>query len=278
MVAVVVAAVAVFAVAALHGSSQSAVRFAGAPVATLRSLAPTEPQFGDTVVATIEVFVDTRRVNANAVKVDARFTPFSVMSSARSTHRTGGLSIVRIVDRLDCLDPGCLPTAGAATFRFPNLRVAYPGGTLGAAWPVLRVHARVQAADVAHPILRVGPPQVRSSYRLPPRITGWALLAVALALALGGLTLLVGIGLPSSPFARRRPRTPVERILVQLAGLAVNGDNGHRRSALEELARELEPLDEPLSFESRVLAWAPQEPEPDAISDLAQRIRTAVQS
>lgn len=271
---VLAAGAAAFAVAALHRPAQRAVRLTGAPVATLRSLAPVEPQFGDTVEATIEILVDTRRVNPRSVKLEARFTPFSVTSSTRSIRRTGGVSIVRVVDRLDCLDPGCVPKGEAATFRFPRLRIAYPGGTLLAGWPALRVHARVQATDLLHPMLRVGPPQAHSSYRLPPGVTGWALLAVALAGALGGLTLLARAAMPSSPFARRRSGAPLERILYELT--SANGDIGRRRSALEQLARELEPLDEPLSFESRVLAWAPHEPEPEAISDLATRVRTMV--
>jgi hypothetical protein len=256
-----------------HRPAQSSVRLAGGPVGTRRSLSPAEPQFGDPVVATIEVFVDPRRVDPRSVKLDARFAPFSVTSSTRSIRLTGDVSIVRVVDRLDCLDARCLPKGAAATFRFPRLRVAYPGGTLVAAWPALRVHARAQAADLRRPMLRVGPPVAHAGYRLPPGLTGWALLAAALVAALGGLALLARAVLPSPLFARRRRGTPLERILQELTD---GGTNGRSRATLEQLARELEPLDEPLSFESRVLAWAPQEPEPEAIADLARRVRTVV--
>lgn len=272
----VAAGAAAFAFAALHRPAQRSVRLAGGVVTMSRSLTPAEPQFGDAVVATTEVFLDARRVDPRSVRLDARFTPFAVTSSTRSTRRIGDISIVRVVDRLDCLDPGCMPKGEAATFRFPRLRVAYAGGTLTAAWPVLRVHARVQAADLAQPMLRVGPLQAHSSFRLPPGMTGWTLLAVGFAFALGGLMMLVRAVLPLLAFARRRHGTPLERILHELASSGANGDAGRRRTALEELARELEPLDEPLSFESRVLAWAPQEPEPDAIDDLARRVRTVV--
>jgi hypothetical protein len=268
------AGLAAFAVAALHRPSQAAVRLGGGPVAAGRTLSPAEPQFGDTVVATIEVFVDARRVDPRTVELEARFTPFAVTSSTRSIRRTGDVSILRVVDRLDCLDPGCLPKGETATFRFPRLRVAYPGGTLLAAWPALRVHARLQPADLRHPMLRVGPAQVRASYRLPPGPTGWTLLAVALVSALAGLTLLTRAALPSSGFARRRLGAPLERILHELANGGANGDTGRRRTVLEQLARELEPLDAPLSFESRVLAWSPQDPDPETIADLARRART----
>jgi hypothetical protein len=267
------AGLAAFAVAVLHRPAQSAVRLAGGPVSTVRSIVPAEPQFGDTVVATIEIFVDPRRVDPRSVKLDARFAPFAITSSTRSTTRTGGVTIVRVVDRLDCLGQGCLPKGDAATFRFPRLRVTYPGGTLVSAWPAVRVHARVPAADLQHPMLRVGPPHAHPSYSLPPSPTGWTLIAVALVGALGGLTLLARATLPSPLFARRSRGTPIERILRELAD---GGMNGRSRSTLEQLARELEPLDEPLSFESRVLAWAPQEPDSEAIADLARRVRAAV--
>jgi hypothetical protein len=277
LAALIVAAVlaAFFVVAALHGPAQSAVHLGGRPVAVLRTLTPDEPQFGDSVVATIQVFVDTRRVDPRSVAVDARFTPFVVASSTRSVHRAGGISIVRVVDRLDCLDAPCLPKGAAATFRFPRLRIAYRGGTLAAAWPALRVHARLEAAGLDRDVLRVGTPTAHPSYRLPPGVTGWLLLAAATAGALGGLALIGRAVLPALAVSRgRRGGSPLERILGELT--SANGDIGRRRRTLEQLARELEPLDESLSFESRVLAWSPQEPEAAAVSDLAHRVRTAV--
>jgi hypothetical protein len=273
LVVAVVLAVLV-AVAALSRTPQSAVHLAGGPVAVQSTLSPAEPQFGDPVAATIEVLVDRRRVDPGSVQVGARFAPFAVISSTRSVSRSGRLSIVRIRDRLDCLDPACLPKDGAATFRFPRLRITFRGGSLVVPWPAVRVHARVTAADLARPILRVGPPVAHPSYRLPPHATGLLLLAIALAAALGGLTLVARAALSWLAFGTRRRGSALERLLDELARGSSNG-SGSRR-ALERLARELEPLDERLSFESRVLAWAPQEPEPVAISDLARRVRAAV--
>ena len=273
--AVAAALTALFAVAALHRPAQSAVHLSGRPVAVLRTLSPGEPQFGDSVVATIQVFVDARRVDPRSVFVDASFTPFAVTSTTRSVRRAGGVTVVRLVDRLDCLDAACLPKSAAATFRFARLRIAYRGGTLVAAWPALRVHARLAAADLEHSVLRVGVPQAHPSYRFSPGLTGWLLLAAALLGALGGLALVGWAALPLLAVARGRRRgSPLERLLGELT--TANGDIGRRRRTLEQLARELEPLDESLSFESRVLAWSPQEPEPAAISDLAQRVRAVV--
>jgi hypothetical protein len=273
---VVLASLAVFAIAAFRRPAQSTVHVLGRPVAAIRRIDPAEPQFGDPVTATIEVVVDERRVDPRSVRVDARFAPYVVTTGTRSLRRADGFSIVQIVDRLDCLDSACLPKGAAATLRFPRLRVAYPGGTLVAAWPPLRTHARVQPVDLAHPTLRVGPPRAHATYRLPPRLTGWVLLAAAFVSLFGGLMLLVRAARPWLRFSRRPDGTTVEQILAELAGAGENGDTGRRRRTLERLARELEPLDEPLSFESHVLAWAPHDPGPEAISDLADRVRTVV--
>ena len=78
--------------------------------------------------------------------------------------------------------------------------------------------------------------------------------------------------------ARRRGPTPLERILLELEASGSNGDSGRRRVALEQLARELGALDPELSRESRVLAWAPSDPPPDAIDELARRARAVVTS
>jgi hypothetical protein len=265
--------VATLVVAALHRPAQGSLRLTGRPVAVRRSLTPTQLQFGDPVVVTIEVVVDKRRVDPGSVVVSALFSPFSVRSSARTVHAMGDVSVVRVVDRLDCLDPACLPAGAASTFRFPKLRVSYAGGETVEAWPSVRVAPRVRAADLEHPLLRVAPPTEQPTYRLPPTATGWTLLAAALVVALAGLALLARAVVPALRAPRRRTTT-LERLLRELTTES-NGDGRRRRSALEQLARELEPLHEPLSYESRVLAWAPHEPSPHAVSELVQRIREA---
>ncbi len=261
---------------ALRRPPQRAARLAGGPVAVQRSLSPTEPQFGDEVVAAIDVYVDPHRVDPASVRVVARFAPFAVVSASRSTGRAGGLTVVRIRERLDCLVAACLPKSGAATFRFARLRVAYRGGTLVAAWRPVRVHARVAAADLAQPLLRVGPPVAHPGYRLPPRATGLLLLGLALVGALGGLLLVVRAALPWLALGARRRGSALERLLDELVRGSTNGSGP--RAALERLAGELEPLDERLSFESRVLAWAPRPPEQAAVAELVRKVRAGLRT
>lgn len=267
------AGLAAFVVALLHRPAQSAVRLAGGPVAAVVTLTPADPQFGDPVVASVEVLVDPNRVDPDSVKLDARVAPYAVTSTSRSAGRAGDVSIVRFTDRLDCLDAACVPKHDVATLRLPRLRVAYSGGAIAVAWPSLRVHARVPVTDLSHPMLRVSRPQSKSSYRVPPGPTGWALIAAALAVGLGGLALLSKAIAALLP--RRRVRGgEIERILHELT--SANGDMRRRRVVLEQLAGELEGVDEPLSFESRVIAWAPEDPQPAVVSDLARRVRTVV--
>ena len=264
-----------FAVAILHGPATTTAVLKGQPVTADTRLVPDDPQFGDTVVATIDVVVDPRRADPRSVEVAARFAPFSITSSTQTTRRTGGLEVIRIVDRLDCLGQACLPRGRVASFRFPRLRVTYPGGSMAARWPELRVHSRLDAADLAHPMLRVDPPVAHPSYRVPPTVTGWALIAAAVIGAIAGLFLVVRAAAPSLTRARRPPH-PIDELLAELARSGADGDPGRRRTVLERLACELEPVHAPLSHESRVLAWAPEAPQPAAISDLASRVRETV--
>jgi hypothetical protein len=267
-------AVAGLVVAVLHRPAQGQLRLAGRPVVARASLTPTELQFGDQVDATIEVVVDPSRVDPGSVVVHALFAPFSVRSGVRTVHAMGDVSVVRIVERLDCLDAACLPAGAAATFRLPKLHVTYPGGALAVGWPSLRVVPRVRAADLERPMLRVATPVAHPTYRLSPTATGWGLLAGAVVVALAGLVLLAR---SLAPALRAPPRrnAALERLLRELTA-DTNGEGGRRRGTLEELARELESLHEPLSYESRVLAWAPQEPHPSSVSELVRRIREAV--
>ncbi len=246
------------------------------PVSVVRTLSPREPQFGDPVVATVDVVVDPRRVDPGSVRVTTGFAPYRVAARSRTAHSERGTSVTRFESRLRCLDVACVPPGAASTVRFEPVRVSYREGSrprsLTVAWPALHVHSRVARADLVHPLLRVPPPQAHADYRLPPQATGYALLALAALLGVGGFALFVLVGLRRLEPRRRAP-APLDRLLLELG--TPNGDSGRRRRALEQLARELEPIDPGLSAESRVLAWGPGDPGPDAVADLAGRAQAA---
>jgi hypothetical protein len=263
-----------------HGPSGARVDLGGRAVSVRQDLTPRDPRFGDTVLATIDVFADPSRVDAGSLKVKARFGPYAVSSSSRSVRTAGGISVTHVENRLRCLTLRCVPPGRVKAFRFKPVRVSYRAGSrthaVASPWPALRVHSRVTEADLARSVLRVPEPVAAPpSYSLSPTATGWGLLALAALLAGGGAVLLLMVALRRTAPARRRV-PPLERVLRELAAASTNGDSGRRRRALEELARELEPLDLPLSVESRVLAWGPAEPRTEAISDLTSRVRRSV--
>ena len=267
---VLAAALAVgFAVAVLHRPGGSAPSGTGPrPVSVRQSLTPRDAQFGDTVVATTDVVAD------RPVRLATDFAPYHVVSASRSVHRANGLEHTHVEQRLRCLELVCVPAGSGTTVRFAPLRVSYRGRSRSLAWPALRVGSRVGAADVRRAVFRVPLPAAAAPAARPA--AGWTLLAFAAALAVGGAALLVGLWLPRRP-ARRPETPPLERALAE-ATASAGSDAGSRRRALEALARELEPLDAPLSAESRVLAWAPGDPRPDAIVELTGRVREAVAS
>ncbi len=170
-----------------------------------------------------------------------------------------------------------MPREQVKSFRFKPVRVSYGTTSAAQSWPPLRVHSRVTKADDAAPVLRIPPPAAApDAYRISPNVLGYALLVLAGLLAVGGAALLLRVGLRrGSP---RRRVAPLDQALAELAASCTNGDSGRRRRALEDLARELEPLDESLSAESRVLAWGPAEPETAAISELTSRVRSEVRA
>jgi hypothetical protein len=280
VLALLAALVAGLVLALRHDPGGPPARLQDRPVSAVATLSPREPQFGDTVVATLDVLVDPRRVDPDSVSVTEGYAPYRVTASDRTVRREGGVSVTHLESRLRCLGLACVPPGTASRVRFQPVRVSYQEDSqprsLDVAWPALHVHSRVALADLRHPLLRVPPPRASAGYRFPPRPTGYALLALAGVLALGGSALLLLVALRRVEPARRRT-PPLERILGELAAASSNGDSGRRRRALEELAHELEPFDSGLSAESRVLAWGPEDPHAEAVADLAGRAQTAVQ-
>lgn len=248
MFALMAALVAGLIVALLHTPGGRSPRETG----TRAELRPREPQFGDTVVATLAVPASS----ALHGKVD--FSPYSVVS--KTSTRSDGRAVTTY--RLRCLEQACVPHGKDKVFRFKP-----------AVWPVLRVHSRVTKADAEHPLMRVPPPVAAPArYRISPTTTAIALFVLAALLAAGGAFLLLRVALRRTH--RRVP--PLELLLSELAASSANGSTGRRRRALEALAHELEPLDASLSAESRVLAWAPRDPQAATIADLTDRVRTVM--
>lgn len=275
--ALVGALTAAFLVAVLHRPGGTSAPRGSHAVSVRAWLSPREPQFGDTVVAGADVLVDPSRVDPRSVQLRTGFAPYRLLSGGRSVRHSGGYAVVRVEESLRCLSVACVSSGTRKTFRFRPLRVSYREGanrkTVSVSWPKLGVGSRVAAGDLAHPVLRAPSTPPAPHYRFSPSVTGYALLALAGVLALGGAALVLRVALRAGAARLRRPEPLLDRILAELAAASSNGDSARRRHALEQLARALEPVDGPLSTESRVLAWGRDEPRSDAISELTKRVR-----
>ena len=159
-----------FAAAMLRRPAEAPLRMGKRPVTVLRTLSPRDPQFGDTVVATVEVTVDPRRVDPDTVRVLRRYAPYRVVASTRTVDSSRGVSITRIEDRLRCLDLACVPPGDNRAFRFPAVRVSYPGATTAVS--VARA-ARALARRRGRPPAPGGPRrQARAGAGLPAAAAG----------------------------------------------------------------------------------------------------------
>jgi hypothetical protein len=248
------------------------------PIEARTSFAPLDPQLGDPVTAAVDVFLDRSEIDPASVRLDVRVPPYTVAGATQTRHDTGATTVLHFERRLECLDEPCVSLRALKTFTFPNLVIHYTDAgaatTAVVGWPGLTVHSRLDAARRSAPQLRLDQTHSAApSFRVAPHQAGVALLVLAALLGTAGVALLLWLAV-APLVARRRRVGPVERILRELQ--TANGDSGRKRSALEQLARELAPLDGELSQESRILAWAPHDPPPDAVDELARRARALV--
>src|SRR5438132_12439622 len=73
------------------------------------SVSPTAFLFGDTVRARVQVLVDRRRVDPRDVKVDARFSPYSLVAGpTRDVRSAGPVTLVTYTVALRCLGVACV--------------------------------------------------------------------------------------------------------------------------------------------------------------------------
>jgi hypothetical protein len=238
--------------------------------------------FGDRIEASALVTADTRRVVPKSLRLQGTFAPFTVASTHTVDRSSGHLLTRRTTWELTCLDTACLPGKTSHTFAWAPVALRYRlrgtglDRTLTQPFEAVTVLTRVAASAVRRPSFRVAPPVIeRPRYRMAPR-------TLALLLALGGLALCAA-ALALAAYAtvglrRRReaPADPFALVLAELHGATrSNGDSSRRRRALERLAELVEPHDPALGSETRTLAWAPDDPPPDAIDELARRAREA---
>lgn len=289
-VAALAAAAAVVALRGDDPAEESTLR----PVRARASVSDRIVAFGDTITARVDVALDSRHVDPEAVRVRATFGPWLRVRPARYERTDAGSSThLRVTYVLRCIKQACVPERDILPFDFDPVRVEFANraggkGELRPDWPVVTLNTRIRAAELANAspwrIDVSSPPE--PSYRVAP-----ALLAAGL---LGGTLLLVAAaaalayaGRPrraveAEPVPEPEPEvrlSPLEQALMLLEEAAsVNGGADQRRS-LELVAEVLgeRAEDEGLAASARALAWSPTPPLPEDTRRLAAQVRGALE-
>jgi len=286
--ALAVAAVAVAAVLVIGRSAPAPA--AVAPVAPLSVRAGFDPptaSFGDRVAARVVVLMDRDAVRPSTLKLVADIAPLTQLAAPRTAKTTDGrLAIVTYEVPAACLSDSCVARTGDLPLRLPRVHASVvnrDGATLrdAVAWPVLHVHGRVNAGDVAgsSPRFRADATPQPPDYRIAPSTLAALLDALAVVLVLGGV-LLAAVELRRH-VSRRRARSAhggeLERAL-RLAHEAESRPAPDRRRALGLLARVLDGRDRRLASQASDLAWARAQPERADVSGLVAEVEREVPS
>jgi len=272
------------------GGDESALR----PLRARTALSDRIVVFGDTVRAQVDLAVDVRHVDPQAVKVRVGFAPWRRVEPPTVTRTDAGSSAhIRMTYVLRCLTQPCVPERDTLPFEFDPALIEYTNraggrGALRVPFPVLTVHTRIRPDELANAApwrLDVnGVPD--PSYRASPALLLVLLIGGSLALLAGGGALAY-VGWPRrhvepQPEPEPEPEllpTPLEQALELLenAARATNGGADQRRS-LELVAEVLAERGEEdgLAEAARALAWSPTAPGPDKTKSLAARVRAAL--
>lgn len=231
-------------------------------------------QFGDVIRAHVTVLADPS-VRRSSIEVAEDLAPLTITSAAQ-TARSG--AVLEVTRTAMCETAACVsktPPRPAAVVVTATLRSGKPVRAT-AQWPALQVRGRVTAADLAQgrPPFRtsVGTPSV--TYAVAPRTLAWLLVAAAILLGAGAVTLAVTT-------LRRRRRTravPEGDALARALRLAREAESRlppDRRRAAGLLARLLRERGERLAGAASDLAWAPPQPEAGALEGLVSDVERA---
>ena len=273
------AAGAVAALLALGHSASAPAVAPTAPIEVAASFDPAAPQFGDRILARVVVALDTRRVQAQTLRLADDLEPLTQLGAAETSRLTqGSLELVTIVVPVSCLTAPCVARSGVAQVGLSRVHasvLALDGriARASATWPALSVRGRVTASDLAAPTppfeADTTPPA--STYRIAPGTLGTLLNLLAVLCAVGAIA-LAGWEAHLRIERRRRQPAALEQAL-RLTREAEHRPAPDRRRALALLGRAL--ARDQRSGAVRRLAWSEPVPEPreieELVSDIEQR-------
>jgi hypothetical protein len=240
------------------------------------SFEPPAAQFGDRVVARIDVLADRSVLDTSKLHVTEDVAPLTALGAARVSRTVRGqLLVVSYELPAVCVSEQCI----AKRLQLPAARAEAPrhgGGVVRVktAWPLLEIRGRVTAADLAksRPPLRGDTSMPNVTYRIAPTTLSFLLDLVAALLAAAGVAL--GAWQAVALLRRRRTsdtRDELERALA-LVREAETRPPEDRRRAVGLLARLLSRRDERLAGDAGDLAWSEPKPAPEQLAALAERV------
>ena len=267
------------AVAALlaFGHSASAPAVAPtAPVEVAASFDPAVAQFGDRILASVVIALDTRRVRPQTLRLTDDLAPLTQLGAARTSRSTqGSLELVTVVVPVSCLTAPCGAASGVTRVGLPlvDASVLARDGRIAratAAWPTVSVRGRGTASDLAArpPPFEADTAPPASTYRIAPGTLGTLLDLFAALCALGAIA-FAGWEAHLRIGRRRRQPTALERAL-RLTREAERRPAPDRRRALALLGRAL--ARDQRSGAVRRLAWSEPVPEPHELEELVADI------
>jgi hypothetical protein len=236
--------------------------------------------FGDRVEAKLDLILP-RRLAGIAFRGHPDFHPFQIVSShVDRVELGGGFERISLRYGLTCLSQHCLGGGSAIRVQFSPASISIPGGSLHAVWPPLLEVGRAQ--DVSRPVTD-GLDSVPAAFPglQPRRAADEALIAAGASL----LVLLVAWFFLRRRVRRRRAlaaqAVPLLQTLLARVEAGLPEDVLYRqRHALDALAVELRHrrINGSLALDAERLAWAPEEPDPEAIRHLVAQIRRMVKA
>jgi hypothetical protein len=257
---------------------------AGAVVAA--SLAAVVPAAADDVV--VRASVDRQSVGlgepfdyrvevhgATGMTVFADVAPFVAAAPPHRSRSDGG-RVVRIEQRLICLDRACAPSKNARRVALPRVRVTGAGDVAPAAPVSITLVPRVPEAAVTASRARYRIDDHVHAARAPWGAAAGALIALATACLLGAAVLLLRSARPAPAMAGAQGGAPggiayALRMLRESARRPVPD----RRRAADFVARAVgDGSTHSAADDARRLAWSAPEPQPPEVVALADRVET----
>jgi len=247
-----------------------------AQAAGLQVRASTEPRsvgLGDPFRYTVEA----RGPHGQRIAVLADSGPFLVVAAPRTTRSSsGGTDTVGVEQTLMCLDRGCAPSDGARRVSLPAAHATQGAESASAQASPLTVVPRVPRQAVK---------ASRAVYRRDARVAGVSIPGALVPLLVAGAVVCVLLAAALVALELRRPRAAAGRFTVVDAlerALGLLRESARRPAPDRRRAADLvsrvaaERGGATVAADATRLAWAPPEPEPTDVGELAEEIETAL--